>query len=197
MSVLTTIIDALRRIGAPTQKSALKRQDEYLGDRPVISRRSDTLRSDLGATSAFVATVEPDEETVSPLSAEVLGSIRVNASRVESLLSAFATPDTPEFFLDRLDDAFANWINAIDQLGYSSDDVIEITGAAFGRFCVETLDLRWVEIVDRYGRSIAVERDSGRVRAFPFDAVAKRIRSQEWGFFKPVYIALQDTASRS
>lgn len=197
MGIVTTIVDALRRLGTPTQKSAIKRQDEYVGDRSVIERRSDTLRSELGQIPAFVATVKPGEEAATPLSAEVLGAVLANAGRVENFLAAFATPDAPQSFLDQLDGAFANWTNAPDQLGYTNNDVIEITGAAFGRFCVETLDLRWVEVVDRYGRSIAVERDGGRVRGFPFDAVAKRIQSQEWGFFKPIYIALQDAASRT
>lgn len=196
MGIVTTIVDALRRIGTPTQKSAIQRQDEYLGDQPVIGRRSETLRSELGQTSAFVATVKPDEETTTPLGADELASILANAGRVEEFLAAFATSSGSNSFLDRLDDAFTKWTTALDQLGYSSDDVIEITGAAFGRFCADTLDLRWVEIVDRYGRSIAVERTGGLVRGFPFDAVAKRVRSQEWGFFKPVYIALQDMASR-
>lgn len=196
MSIVTTIVDALRRIGTPTQKSAIQRQDEYVRDRTVIGRRSSVLRSELGQASAFVATVTSDEETVSLLSAEDLGPLLANADRVHPFLAAFATPDASDLFLDRLDDAFAQWLTAADQLGYSSGDVIEITGAAFGCFCVDTLDLHWVALVDRQGRSLAVERDEGRVRGFPFDAVAKRARTHEWGFFKSIYIALQDAASR-
>ena len=196
MGIVTTIVDALRRIGTPTQKSAIERQDEYLGDRTIIGQRFDTVRSELGQAQVFVATVESDEETVTLLSAEQLASILAAASRVDDFLAVFVQPDASDFFLDRLDDAFTEWINAADPLGYSSDDVIEITGSAFGRFCVDTLDLHWVELVDRYGRSIAVQRDGGRVRGFPFNAVAKRIQSQERGFFKSIYIALEDVSSR-
>lgn len=196
MGIVTTTIDALRRVGTPTQKSAIQRQDEYVQDRTVINRRSATLRSELGQTSAFVATVTPSEDIVSPLSSEDLVPIQVNADRVESFLAAFSTPTASTFFVERLDEAFAQWITAADQRGYSNDDVIEITGAAFGRFCVDTLDLHWVELVDPHGRSLAVEREGGRVRGFPFEAVAKRIRTHEFGFFKAIYIALQDAVSR-
>lgn len=195
MGIVTTIIDALRRIGTPTQKSAIERLDAYVSDRRVIDERTETLRSELGSVQVFVARVEPEEEAVTPLSADELASILANADRVDDFLEAFAPGTASEFFLDRLDEAFARWINATDLLGYSGDDVVAITGAAFGRFCVDTLGLEWVEIVDQYGRSVAVEKDCGCVRCFPFDAVAKRIPVSEWGFFKAIYIALQVRAT--
>jgi hypothetical protein len=38
VSIVTTIIDALRKLGTPTQKTALRRQDEQLEGKRVIER---------------------------------------------------------------------------------------------------------------------------------------------------------------
>lgn len=80
-----------------------------------------------------MATVEPQEEAVYPLSANALVTILANASRVEIWLLRWPHPEKPEFFLDPLDGVIVDWANSPTSLANSSDDVIEIFGAASGR----------------------------------------------------------------
>jgi hypothetical protein len=56
MAIISNIIDALRKFGDATQKTALQRQDEQLHGKRVIDRRRYVARSELGHSSTFVAT---------------------------------------------------------------------------------------------------------------------------------------------
>lgn len=196
MGIVTTIIDALRRVGSPTEKTAIERQDDQLEGKRIIGRRRHVARSELGQASVFVATTEPEPETVVPLSVEELVPILQNAESVHSFLSAFLGRTASEQFLDDLDDAFGAWSEASDKKGYTDEAVIEIVGAAFGRFCAENLGMRWIRVSDADGTAIAVQGLSKDFRGFPYHAISKRIPSGEYGFFKPIYISLQDAAKR-
>lgn len=70
MGLITDILDAIRRIGSPTQRSALKRQDAQLDGKIVTDRRREMARSSLGTTEQFVATTEPVPETIRPFNEE-------------------------------------------------------------------------------------------------------------------------------
>lgn len=105
MGIVTTIIDALRRFGSPTQKTAIARQDDQLKGKRVVSRHRCVARSELGQSSTFVATTEPEPETVMPLSAEEIAPIIENSELVDSFLNAFLGRSQSERFLDDLDDA--------------------------------------------------------------------------------------------
>jgi hypothetical protein len=196
MSIVATIIDALRKFGSPTQRSAIQRQDEQLKGKRVIERRRHVSRSELGQSATFVATAEPEPETIAPLSDEELSPILENAALVDAFMAAFSSGDAGDHLLDRLDDAFRAWTEAMEKKGYSNDVVVEIVGAAFGHFCAETLNMRWIRVIDADGTAIAIQGRTKDFRCFPFHAIAKRVPVGEYGFFKPIYISLQDAAER-
>lgn len=194
MTIVTPIMDALRNFGSPTQKTAIQRQDEQLQGKCVVDRRLHVARSELGQTPAFVATVEKVSETVVPLTDVDLTPIHENASLGDAFIAAFAGHGLGAEFLDNLDNAFGAWVEATEKQGYSNDAVVAIAGAAFGRYCAEKLDMRWVLVTDEYGAAIAIQGRTKDFRGFPYDAISKRISVGEYGFFKPIYITLQDTA---
>lgn len=194
MTIITTIIDAFRKFGRPTQKTAIQRQDEQLQGKGVANRRLHVARSELGQTPAFVATVEKTPETIVPLTDVELAPIHENASLVDAFIATFMGPGLGGEFLDNLDGAFRAWMEATEKHGYSKDAVVAIAGAAFGKYCAEKLDMRWILLTDEYGASIAIQGRSKDFRGFPYDAISKRIPVSEFGFFKPIYITLQDAS---
>lgn len=194
MGFVTSILDALRRFGSPTEKSAIARQDEQLRGKGVIERRQHMARSEHGQTSMFVATIEPQAETLTALSDQELEPILENAELAGAFIDTFLVQRPRGWFIDDLDEAFGEWSEAGDKRGYSSEAVIEILGAAFGRFCSDTLDMRWVRVSDADGSAIAVQGRKIDFRGYPYHAISKRIPLGEYGFFKPIYISLQDAA---
>ena len=196
MGVVTNIIDAVRRFGGATQKTAIQRQDEQLVGRRVTERRMQVSRSELGKSESFVATHEPVPETVVPLTEEDLAPILENAALFNDFVAAFTQQPTTAGFLAKLDTAFGAWIQETDKKGYSDDAVLEIAGAAFGKFCADSLNMRWVRVTDSSGTAIAVQGRYKDFRGFPYAAISKRIPVGEYGFFTPIYISLQDAAER-
>lgn len=196
MTLVTTIIEALRKVGSPTQKTAIERQDQHLRGKVINSRSMSVARSELGTTQQFVANIEAISETVVPLEDVELTSILENAALVEDFIIEFLGQTQNTHFLDSLDDAFGAWSESDDKKGYSNEGVIQIFGAGFGQFCVETLDMRWVRITDMDGEACAIQGQLHDYRSFPFHSVVKRVTSGEIGFFKNIYISLQDMAQQ-
>jgi hypothetical protein len=196
MSILSNIIDALRRIGSPTEKSALRRQDSQLEGRAVVERGRIVARQDGESVQGFRATVEPYHEEVSVLADEDIESIHQNALLAPSLFEAFDI-ETNADLLDQLDKAFKEWICSSDQRGYSRDDIMEILGACFGEHCNATLGMRWVKVSDQYGTSLAVDGVDVEFRAFPYHSIAKRIAGSEHTFFRGIYVLLKDQKQHS
>lgn len=191
MSKITNIIDALRRKGKPTEKSALARQDEQLEGREILDRRRERIQDPLGTSESFVAKVAPIEESIRPLLDPDLSSVRNNAALVRTFFDAFGIDAGPDWTLEHLESAFSAWLQSGDEHGYSDAAVIEILGAAFGEYCIRNLDLEWVVVNDASGSAVALRGTKRDVRAFPFHAVAKRIAAHEHGFFIPVYISIK------
>lgn len=81
-----------------------------------------------------------------------------------------------------MDALFASWM-ADDQEKLSGPEVVDLLGAAFGRYLIDTLDMAWVEVTDRHGTSLAVKSSSADHYVWPFDAVQKRVDRSEVGFF--------------
>jgi hypothetical protein len=196
MSIVTNIIDALRKLGTSTQKTAIQRQDEQLQNKRVIERRQYVARSSRGQSAQFVATVEPVPETVEPLTTEELAPILQNAELIGNFIRAFRGHPSDNGLLEDLDAAFGAWSEETDKKGYSGEALIEIAGAAFGQFCADTLNMRWIRITDADGTALAVQGRDKDFRGFPYAAISKRIPKGEYGFFKPIYISLQDAAER-
>lgn len=197
MAVISNIIDAFRRFGSFTQKAAIRRQDEQLDGMKIVERRHHVSRSELGSSEFFVATVEPRSETIKPLTELELAPIFENAERIDDFFTAFLAERGDCHFLTSLDCAFGVWRESEDKKGYSSEAVIEIAGAAFGNYCVDNLDMRWIWIDDDLGRAIAVQGRAKNFRGFPFDAIMKRIPTGEYGFFTSIFICLKEASEQN
>lgn len=195
MAIITTIIDALRRFGAPTQKTAILRQDEQLQGRTVLERRPYVSRSELGSSSGFVATLDHLPETVRLLADDELAPILENAALIDGFVLAFLARHVGDDLLADLDAAFGAWMESGEKNGYTDEAVVEIVGAAFGKLCAESLNMRWVRIDDDLGAAIAVQGAIKDFRCFPYAAISKRIPLGEYGFFKGIFITLQDAAA--
>lgn len=196
MAIISSILDAIRKFGSTSEKAALERQDEQLRGKVVTHRRRDIARSELGHASQLVATVEAEPETIGPLTQEEMALILQNAASADFFVIEFLGAGLETGFLDRLDSAFCAWTQATDRKGYSEEAVIEILGAAFGAFCAQSLDMRWIRVKDIQGTAIAIQGRSRDFRGFPYEAISKRIASGEYGFFKSIFIALQDASQR-
>jgi hypothetical protein len=196
MGVITNILDAIRRIGSPTQRSALRRQDAHLDDKIVTDRRREMARSSLGTTESFVATIEPVPETIRPFNEEETRAIEENSALLPEFFRVFLGRSPEIWGPDDFDTVFASWVRAADRTGYDEEAVVQILGAAFGQYCARTLDMRWTVITDQDGSAAALRGAKKDYRAFPFHAIWKRIRDREQGFFKPIYISLEQAAGK-
>jgi hypothetical protein len=196
MGLITNILDAIRRIGSPTQRSALRRQDAQLEGKIVTDRRREMARSSLGTTEQFVATTGPEPETIRPFNEEETRAIEENSALLPELFRMFVGHSPEVWGPDDLDAAFASWAEAADRRGYDEEAVVQILGAAFGQYCARTLDMRWVVITDQDGSAAALRGTKKDYRAFPFHAIWKRIRDREQGFFEPIYISLEAASGK-
>jgi hypothetical protein len=132
--------------------------------------------------------------TVTDLSEAELAAIRENAGNVEDFLRVFLSAGWmgSDWGVAELDRAFEAWLKSSDSRGYMPDAVVAIVGAAFGEFCARTLNMRWVAISDKYGKSTGLIGVEAAVTCFPYDTVAKRIDDEEFGFFLPVYTTIKN-----
>jgi hypothetical protein len=195
MGIVSNILDAIRRVGKPTQRSALSRQDAHLQGKIVRERRREMDRSRSGTTESFVATIEQVPETIRPFSDDEIRAIEENSALLPQFFAVFLGQSSASWGLDELDAAFASWAAATDRAGYDDEAVVDILGAAFGQYCARTLDMRWVVVTDQDGSAAALRGASKDFRAFPFHSIGKRIRDREEGFFKPIYISLEQAAA--
>jgi len=196
VGLITNILNAIRRIGSPTQRAALARQDTYLDSKGVIGRRRDMSRSASGATESFVATIEPLPESIRPFNEAETQAIEENSTLLPELFRAFLGRSLEVWGPDDLDAVFVSWMTATDRRGYEDQTVVQILGAAFGQYCARTLDMTWVVITDQDGSAAALRGARKDYRAFPFHGIWKRVRDREHGFFKPIYISLEEAAAK-
>jgi hypothetical protein len=195
LAILTNLIDAIRRIGSPTQQAALRRQDSYAGSKEVKSRRLEMARSVSGTAEQFVATVGAEPEQIRPMNADELEAINDNGALLNRFFEVFLERVPLPWCLEDLDAAFSSWARASNQDGYDDEAVVQILGASFGQHCARTLDMTWVVVTDSHGSAAALRGAKKDYRAFPFHSIRKRIHDREEGFFKPVYIAIEAAAA--
>jgi hypothetical protein len=195
VGAVTNIIEALRRLGGATQKSALERQDQYLNDKIVESRHREVARSPSGTAETFVATVAPTPEDLRPMNAEEMQAVIDSSALVDRFFESFLGHTPPSWGVEQLDAAFACWARATERMGYDDEAVVQILGAAFGQLCVRTVHMTWVVIKDSDGTAAALRGTHKDYRAFPFHSIRKRIRDSEEGFFRSIYITLEDAAA--
>jgi len=197
MGIVTNIIDALRRAGSPTQKSAIKRQDEQLIGKEILERRQEHIDGPFGKAHLMIATVKPVPESVEVLSEDAIRPLNENVLFGARFLLAFGITDNRDWTLTDLDTAFERWILATDKLGYTDNAVIELLGAMFGHYCTLKLNMRWIKLADADGSTLAVEGIDREFRGFPFQTITKRIAESEYGFFKPVFAVLSDNSTKA
>ena len=196
MSVITNIIDAIRRIGSPTERSALKRQDEQLKGSIVLDRGRRIIRDDGESVVGFHATVEASPEQVTEVIGDDLRAIVENAKMASPLFAAFNVESNTDP-LEQLDRAFETWLTGEKRHGYSNEAIVEILGAFFGEHCNAELGMRWIEVSDQFGTTLAVNGIDAAFRAYPYQSVSKRIADFEHTFFRGIFIALRDQKGRS
>ena len=153
-------------------------------------------RSSLGTTEQFVATTEREPETIRPFNEEETRAIDENSALLPEFFRVFLGGSPEVWGPDDFDAAFASWAGAADRKGYDEEAAVQILGAAFGQYCAHTLDMRWVVITDQDGSAAALRGTQKDYRAFPFHAIWKRIRDREQGFFKPIYISLEEAVGK-
>src|SRR5690606_34275573 len=151
------ILDALLRRGSSTQRSALKRQEEYTANKIVVSRERRVIRGPSGTTEGFVATIEPISESVTTLDSHDLAAILANASLATRFIQQFTDSADMPPSLVAIDAAFSAWLQSDDRHGYTDDAVVELLGAAFGEYCVRALNMRWIRIEDQDGTAVAID----------------------------------------
>jgi hypothetical protein len=197
MSVFSNIIDALRRVGRPTEKTALRLQDSALEGKVGLERGRTRIKDPLGAAEVFTATTVATEEAVVILSEDEVRPINENVSHGVRLLRNFGIVSGDQWTLDDLDRAFEAWLLAPDRLGYTDDAVVELFGAMFGHLCATQLNMRWIKLTDAEGSTLAVDGIERTFRAFPYQVVSKRIPDREFGFFRPVFILVKNNAKEA
>jgi hypothetical protein len=197
MGVVTNIIEAIRRIGSSSQRSALKRQDEYLSNKSVLGRRVELNSSDGKARPSFMATIEPVPEAVRPFDPSELTAIEENAAQVSILSRRYLGKDLVNPAPDELDAIFTAWAHSPERAATSDEEIVQILGAAFGKHCVAALDMRWVVVTDSDGSAAALQGVARAFRGFPFHSIWKRIRSNEQEFFVPIFVSLRKHSAAS
>ncbi len=195
MGTLANIIEALRRTGGATTRSALKRQDEQLEGRTILGRRRARTKVGEESFESFLATVEASDEQVSELTPDEVRQLGSNAILIEGFLGRFHRESRSDRFAAVLDLAFRNWLSAGERHGWTDDKVINVVGAAFAEYCIHDLGMGWVKIRDAQGESLAIRGIECDVRALPFHAIAKRIRDDEHGFFAAIHATLKSSLS--
>lgn len=197
MGVVTSIIEAIRRIGSSSQRSALRRQDESLANKSVLGRRIELGNSDGKGTQSFVATVDPIAETLRAFDASELGAIEENAAQVSILSRLYLGKTFLEPTPNELDAIFTAWAHSPKRNETSDEELVQILGAAFGKHCVAALDMEWVIVTDSDGSAAAVQGVAKDFRGFPFHSIWKRITDNEQDFFVPIFLTLQKQSAAS
>jgi hypothetical protein len=197
LGVIRNIIDAMRRIGSSSQRSALLRQDEYLSNKSVVDRRVEINPSDTGRSQTFVATIEPVPETVRAFDEGELAAIVENAAQVPILARRYLEKSVPNPTPKELDDLFNAWAHSTERGATSDEEIVQILGAAFGEHCVMVLNMKWVVVTDSDGSAAAIQGIAKDFRGFPFHSIWKRIRANEQDFFVPIFASLERQSASS
>jgi len=95
--------------------------------------------------------------------------------------------------LENLDLAFGAWHSSRAADREAAKDIIRITGAEYGRYCIQRLRLRWAITRDDHGTDTALVRDQPPIRAFPFSSIQYRIEDDKTDFFVALYVGLKHT----
>jgi Domain of unknown function (DUF3806) len=135
-----------------------------------------------GQFATFVRALTPGE----------LESLDRDADRAEGFIEKYAPKDRrSEDLLENLDEAFAVWQKHAVGNRESSDEVIKVTGAAYGRYCIKELGLKWAIVRDEQGTATALVGDRPSSRSFPFTSIQYRIEDGKSDFFVALFVTLR------
>jgi uncharacterized protein DUF3806 len=131
---------------------------------------------------------------VRELTAEEVAALKMNADRANKLIEKYVPPGKRSSdLLENLDAAFEAWHSARAAGRESAQDIIRITGAASGGYCIQRLGLRWAIVRDDHGTDTALVRDQPPTRAFPFSSIQYRIEDGKTDFFVALFVGLKHT----
>ena len=109
---------------------------------------------------------------VRELTPEEAAALDRDADRATQLIDKYVPPAKRHSdLLENLDAAFGAWHSSRAADRESAKDIIRITGAAYGRYCIQRLGLRWAITSDDHGTDTALLRDQPPTRAFPFSSI--------------------------
>jgi hypothetical protein len=125
---------------------------------------------------------------------EEAAALNRDADRATQLIDKYVPPAKRHSdLLENLDAAFGAWHSSRAADRESAMDIIRITGAAYGRYCIQRLGLRWAITRDDHGTDTALVRDQPPTRAFPFSSIEYRIEDEKTDFFVALYVGLKHT----
>ena len=189
IALVRTILERLGVAHTATERSAKERLERGLRGKTVRSRGTLQLP---GNSKAFVATVASYPETIRSASAEELAAVKENAALIGAFMVRYSEYREGPWNLGDLDAAFEGWIKSGEKTPYTDEAVVEITGAAFGEYCAQQLNMEWVVTDDADGTALGIAGVGKTFRGFPHFTVHKRIPLGEYGFFQPVFELLKE-----
>ena len=146
-------------------------------------------------TVAYKERVHPDdgkfEGGLRELSPAEIGRLQQSARDASDFIARYvpsAQRQTDQ--LENLDTAFAAWLNSVDPMKESPDEVESVVGAAFGQYCIERLPVRWAVASDPRGTEFVLVGENPPSRSYPFAAVRYRIEDRKTDFIGALYEAL-------
>jgi hypothetical protein len=175
----------------PSVRSARRRLRE---SNAAYDEANPQIRRELGPDGQrpeLTSTIQPYPETVEDPSEETLKDIRAEAAELPYLMQAFLGQKMESWTPEDLDRTFSGWQRSAEKGRFTSEKVIQITGAAFGEYCNIHLQTRWLIVTDPAGRQLAIRSPNNRVTGWPHSTVKKRIDAGEHNFFANVYETLR------
>jgi len=129
-------------------------------------------------------------QIVRELTSEELTQMQKDAEAATEFIRKYVAGEQDEDVLENLDLAFASWLHSKEVPKEKDERVIRMVGAAYGRYCIDRLGLRWAVVKDERGTDMALVRENPTARSFPFSAVQYRIEDKKADFICALYESL-------
>jgi Domain of unknown function (DUF3806) len=147
-------------------------------------------------TVAWKETTKPPSAKVARIVRELspgeLTELERDAGSAPALVKKYvASGQVDDDDLINLDLAFAAWLESEAPDKEAQDEIVRVLGAAYGRYCIERLGVRWALIEDEYGKDMALVRENPTARGFPFSSIRYRIEDRKTDFLYALYASLK------
>jgi hypothetical protein len=165
---------------------------------PVIAKAQATTLRTINTTHGTVTFKEveyPSKDAdrhvatiVGELTVEELKKMDSDAEKAPAFIAKYVPSSRRDKdLLENLDSAFAAWLHASNTNKESAENVTRIIGAAYGRYCISHLGVRWAVAADDYGIDVALVRENPTTRSFPFSSIRYRIEDKKTDFIYALY----------